>query len=100
MVQLVVANLAPASWLALLYFLPLSYAGPADAQRIDALGPQVRKYLRVSTPKVILEHVQVIDGTKLSDLLSNQEIAASALLDDFYAFAAGFTGGVFVGSGS
>ena len=63
MVQLVVANLAPASWLALLYFLPLSYAGPADAQRIDALGPQVRKYLRVSTPKVILEHVQVIDGT-------------------------------------
>jgi len=62
-VQLVVAHLAPASWLALLYFLPLSYAGPADAQRIDALGPQVRKYLRVSTPKVILEHVQVIDGT-------------------------------------
>ena len=28
-----------------------------------ALGPEVRKYLRVSTPKVILEHVQIIDGT-------------------------------------
>lgn len=35
----------------------------ADAQRIDALGPQVRKYVSVSTPKVILEHVLVIDGT-------------------------------------
>jgi len=44
--------------------------------------------------------VQVIDGTKLSDLLSNQEIASSALLDNFYAFPAGFTGGVFVGAGA
>lgn len=35
----------------------------ADAQRIDALGPRVQKYLSVSTPKVILEHVQIIDGT-------------------------------------
>jgi imidazolonepropionase-like amidohydrolase len=35
----------------------------ADAQRVDTLGPQVRKYLRVSTPKVVLEHVQIIDGT-------------------------------------
>ncbi|HXJ11393.1 MAG TPA: amidohydrolase family protein [Candidatus Limnocylindrales bacterium] len=37
---------------------PLAYA-----QRIDALAPQVRKYVAVSAPKVILEHVQVIDGT-------------------------------------
>jgi imidazolonepropionase-like amidohydrolase len=35
----------------------------AIAQPVDALGPQVRKYVSVSTPKVILEHVQVIDGT-------------------------------------
>jgi imidazolonepropionase-like amidohydrolase len=35
----------------------------ADAQRVDTLGPQVRKYLKVSTPKVVLEHVQIIDGT-------------------------------------
>jgi imidazolonepropionase-like amidohydrolase len=41
----------------------LSYSALADAQSADALGPQVRKYLRVSTPKVILEHVQIIDGT-------------------------------------
>ena len=39
------------------------YSGLAYAQRVDALGPQVRKYLSVSTPKVILEHVQIIDGT-------------------------------------
>jgi imidazolonepropionase-like amidohydrolase len=35
----------------------------AHAQRVDALGPQVRKYVAVGTPKVILEHVLVIDGT-------------------------------------
>ena len=35
----------------------------ADAQRIEALGPQVRKYVSVGTTKVILQHVQVIDGT-------------------------------------
>jgi len=34
-----------------------------QTQRVDALGPGVRKYLRVSTPKVVLEHVQIIDGT-------------------------------------
>ncbi len=35
----------------------------ASAQLIGTLGPQVRKYVSVSTSKVILEHVQVIDGT-------------------------------------
>lgn len=35
----------------------------AQAQRVDALGPQVRKYVSVGTAKVILEHVLVIDGT-------------------------------------
>ena len=41
----------------------LSCAEPAVAQRIDALGPQTRKYVSVSTSRVVLEHVQVIDGT-------------------------------------
>ena len=50
-----------ATWLLLL--AALSYSAGADAQRIDALGPQVRKYVSVGTPKVILEHVQIIDGT-------------------------------------
>src|SRR5438105_14345068 len=35
----------------------------AAAQPIDALGPDVRALLRVTTPRVILEHVQIIDGT-------------------------------------
>jgi imidazolonepropionase-like amidohydrolase len=51
------------SWLPLFSLAVLSYSAPADAQRVDALGPEVRKYLRVSTPRVILEHVQIIDGT-------------------------------------
>jgi imidazolonepropionase-like amidohydrolase len=36
---------------------------PAHAQRADVLGPEVRKYVRVSTPKVVLAHVRIIDGT-------------------------------------
>jgi imidazolonepropionase-like amidohydrolase len=41
----------------------LGHPGLAEAQGVDSLGPQVRKYLSVSTPRVILEHVQIIDGT-------------------------------------
>ncbi len=47
----------------LLFLTALSYAVPASAQRADALGPEVRKYVRIGTPQVILTHVQVIDGT-------------------------------------
>ena len=41
----------------------LAYSPPADGERVDVLGPEVRKYVRVGTPRVVLEHVQVIDGT-------------------------------------
>jgi imidazolonepropionase-like amidohydrolase len=41
----------------------LSCSGLVHGQSIDALSPQVRSYLSVSTPNVVLEHVQVIDGT-------------------------------------
>src|ERR1700738_4841496 len=30
---------------------------------LATLSPQVQKYVSVSTPRVILEHVQIIDGT-------------------------------------
>ena len=40
-----------------------SYPGLTRAQTVDALAPQVLKYLKVSTPKAVLEHVQIIDGT-------------------------------------
>jgi imidazolonepropionase-like amidohydrolase len=45
-------------------------------------GPEVLKYLRVSTPRVVLEHVEVIDGTGGSPLpdrnvtIENGKIAA------------------------
>ena len=81
-VQPVMANQAAARWLALLYILTLPSAGPVPAQRIEALGPQVRKYVRVATPKVILEHVQIFDGTGAAPLadrnihIENGKIAA------------------------
>jgi imidazolonepropionase-like amidohydrolase len=39
------------------------------AQRLEPLGPAVRKYVSVGTPKVILEHVEVIDGTGAAPVL-------------------------------
>src|SRR5262249_39448682 len=50
-------------WIALLSAASFAYSQAPAAQRVDALGPNVRKYLRVATPKVVLEHVEVIDGT-------------------------------------
>jgi streptogramin lyase len=44
--------------------------------------------------------VIVIDGTKLGQVQSNGQIAASALLASFFAFAPSFTGGVFVTAGA
>src|SRR5215472_14988691 len=44
--------------LAVLWHSQLVYA-----QAADILGPEVRKYVLVSTPKVVLEHVRIIDGT-------------------------------------
>jgi len=41
----------------------LAFAARAESPAPDALGPEVGKYLRVSTSRVILEHVEVIDGT-------------------------------------
>jgi imidazolonepropionase-like amidohydrolase len=49
------AALLGAAWLSCSQF--------AVAQRIDSLSPQVRKYLRVTASRVVLEHVEVIDGT-------------------------------------
>jgi imidazolonepropionase-like amidohydrolase len=42
-------------------FLLLSFC--ANAQKTASLSPTVQKYVRVNTPKVVLEHVRVIDGT-------------------------------------
>jgi hypothetical protein len=45
-------------------------------------------------------HVKVVNGTQLTNLQANGEIANAALLDSFFAFGATFTGGVFVGAGA
>ena len=50
-------------WMPLFCWVALWHAEFAEAQRVDVLGPQVRKYVQVSSPKAVLEHVQVIDGT-------------------------------------
>src|ERR1700675_4704704 len=43
---------------------PLWWSPLACGQTADALGPEVQKYVRVSSQKVVLEHVRVIDGTR------------------------------------
>src|SRR5262249_28808226 len=35
----------------------------AAAQRYDSLSPPLRQLVRVGTPRVVLEHVEIIDGT-------------------------------------
>jgi imidazolonepropionase-like amidohydrolase len=45
----------------LLLFSLLSFY--ASAQQPPTLSPTVQKYARVSTPRVVLEHVRIIDGT-------------------------------------
>jgi len=46
-----------------MYLLAMLGSDPALAQRADALGAEVLKYVRVNTPRVVLEHVRVLDGT-------------------------------------
>ena len=66
-----VAPVAPdsrcARWGGLLLCVAL-LAGPAAAQRAEDLAPAVRQYVKVATPVVILEHVEIIDGTGGSPL--------------------------------
>ena len=52
--------------LSLCLSLVLSCPGQSHGQKIDVLSPQVRTYLSVSAPKVVLEHVEVIDGTGIA----------------------------------
>ena len=56
----------PLHWCLALCLASLGYAQLAAAQTADGLGPEVRKYVRVGAPKIVLEHVTVIDGTGAS----------------------------------
>jgi imidazolonepropionase-like amidohydrolase len=48
-------------WLALLFLMALPEI--AVAQSLDALTPQVRKYVRAGASRIVLAHVRIIDGT-------------------------------------
>ncbi len=41
----------------------VSYAAGLNAQQLPSLAPLTQKYVRVNSPKVVLTHVRVIDGT-------------------------------------
>jgi imidazolonepropionase-like amidohydrolase len=49
--------------LLILFVLPLLIPASVDGQQATSLSPLVQKYVRVNAPKVVLEHVRVIDGT-------------------------------------
>ena len=65
------------SWLLLAV---LSYSGIAGAQRIDALGPDVRKVLHLSTPKAILEQFARLHITERSDVFGHNYLFIICLL--------------------
>jgi imidazolonepropionase-like amidohydrolase len=50
-------------WLALLCLALLWRPGAAHPQNAAALAPEVRQFVRIGTPRVVLEHVRIIDGT-------------------------------------
>ncbi len=58
----------------------------------------VQRKLIVGAGPGAAPHVRVIDGTKLNQVQANGQIADSALLGSFLAFAPGFLGGVRVAS--
>jgi imidazolonepropionase-like amidohydrolase len=51
-----------------IFILAMAFPVNSSAQRAGALGPQVRKYVSVDSAKVILEHVEIIDGTGTAPL--------------------------------
>ena len=46
-----------------LFVLPLLIPASVDGEQAASLSPLVQNYVRVNAPKVVLEHVRVIDGT-------------------------------------
>jgi len=49
--------------LLILFVLALLISASVGGQQATSLSPLVQKYVRVNAPKVVLEHVRVIDGT-------------------------------------
>jgi hypothetical protein len=49
--------------MSILFCVFVFFASTISAQQAASLSPLVQKYVRVSAPKIVLEHVRLIDGT-------------------------------------
>jgi imidazolonepropionase-like amidohydrolase len=49
--------------ISILFCVFVFFASTISAQQAPSLSPLVQKYVRVSAPKIVLEHVRLIDGT-------------------------------------
>jgi hypothetical protein len=67
------------SWFVLLCLAGFPWPRPVSAQRIDALKPQVRKYVSVDTPKAILEQMSVGYLQSLNPALADFHHAAAGI---------------------
>lgn len=91
-------QIAPAALLASFFAYNPSFTGGVNVAIGDVNGDGTLDVItgpgRGGGPQVT-----VVDGTQFGQLQTNGQIAVSALLANFYAFAPTFTGGVFVSGG-
>jgi hypothetical protein len=95
---LVGGGVPPAAVLASFYAFAPGFRGGVRVAIGDINGDGTPDIIAGAGPGAA-PHVLVIDGTKIAQVQSDGEIAAAALLRSFFAFGAGFTGGVYVAAG-
>jgi trimeric autotransporter adhesin len=93
------AEIADSALVAQFYAYDPGFAGGVRVAAADLNGDGVPDIVTGAGPGGG-PHVKAIDGTKLDQLQNNAEISDSALLGQFYAYGAGFNGGVFVAANS
>jgi streptogramin lyase len=91
-------QIAPAAVLSSFFALTPSFTGGVSVALGDVNGDGILDVIVGAGPGAGPQ-VVVVDGTKLSQVQSTGQIAPAALLSSFFAFAPGFTGGVFVSGG-
>ena len=97
--QVVVYNAATGAVVASFYAFTPSFTGGVRVAVDDVNGDGIPDIICAAGPGGGPQ-VIVIDGTKLTQVQSNGEIASSGLLASFYAFAPSFSGGVYVAAGT
>jgi hypothetical protein len=91
-------EIANSALLAGFYAYAPEFAGGVNVAAADVNGDGIADIITGAGPGGG-PHVKVIDGTKLGQLRTDAEIADSALLGSFYAYAPAFSGGVYVAAG-